>query len=68
MQREVYPSLVFFPAEKKKSLLYEGDMAVIDVLKFVAQHGSNFNHLMREKGKHSCEDILIFMSVLLESI
>ena len=50
---EVYPALILFPAETKKAVLYEGDMAVIDVMKFVAEHGSNFHHLIREKGKHS---------------
>jgi len=53
MQREVYPALILFPAQKKKPLLYEGDMAVIDVMKFVAEHGSNFHKLIRDKGKHS---------------
>ncbi|KAJ1388529.1 Thioredoxin-like superfamily [Sesbania bispinosa] len=48
-QREVYPALVLFPAEKKKTLLYKGDMAVIDIMKFVAEHGNNFHHLIREK-------------------
>ncbi|KAK7264136.1 hypothetical protein RJT34_31740 [Clitoria ternatea] len=48
-QGEVYPALVLFPAEKKIPLLYEGDMAVIDVMKFVAEHGSNFHHLIRDK-------------------
>ncbi|CAJ1933809.1 unnamed protein product [Sphenostylis stenocarpa] len=48
-QREVYPALILFPAEKKKPLLYEGDMAVIDVMKFVAEHGSNFHNLIRDK-------------------
>ncbi|XP_061342135.1 uncharacterized protein LOC133288399 isoform X2 [Gastrolobium bilobum] len=48
-QREVYPALVLFPAEKKKPLLYEGDAAVIDVMKFVAEHGSNFHDLIKEK-------------------
>ncbi|WJX45091.1 hypothetical protein P8452_31998 [Trifolium repens] len=44
-QREVYPALVLFPAEKKEPLLYGGDMSVIDVMKFVAEHGSNFHHI-----------------------
>ncbi|XP_068495966.1 uncharacterized protein [Phaseolus vulgaris] len=48
-QREVYPALILFPAEKKKPLLYEGDMAVIGVMKFVAEHGSNFHKLIRDK-------------------
>ncbi|XP_019413697.1 PREDICTED: uncharacterized protein LOC109325662 isoform X3 [Lupinus angustifolius] len=48
-QGEVYPALVLFPAGKKQPLLYEGDMAVVDVMKFVAEHGSNFHYLIREK-------------------
>jgi hypothetical protein len=52
-QREVYPALVLFPAEKKEPLLYGGDMSVIDVMKFVAEHGSNFHHI-KDKGKHLC--------------
>ncbi|XP_054825779.1 uncharacterized protein LOC129323201 isoform X2 [Prosopis cineraria] len=48
-QREVYPTLVLFPAEKKKPLLYEGAIAVIDVMKFVAEHASYFNHAMSDK-------------------
>jgi hypothetical protein len=26
-------------------------MAIIDVVKFVAEHGSNFHHFIRDKGK-----------------
>ncbi|XP_027354973.1 uncharacterized protein LOC113864927 isoform X2 [Abrus precatorius] len=48
-QRELYPALVLFPAETKKPLFYEGDMSVIDVIEFVAEHGSNFHHLVRDK-------------------
>ncbi|XP_057456639.1 uncharacterized protein LOC130747661 isoform X3 [Lotus japonicus] len=48
-QMGVYPALILFPAEMKKPLLYEGDMAVIDVMKFLAEHGSNFHHLVKEK-------------------
>lgn len=48
-QRDVYPALVLFPAEKKEPLLYEGDVAVVDVMKFVAEHGNNFNHLIKDK-------------------
>nr|XP_011463453.1 PREDICTED: uncharacterized protein LOC101292598 isoform X2 [Fragaria vesca subsp. vesca] len=49
-QREVYPILVLFPAEKKHALPYEGDMAVTEVFKFMADHGSNNHHLVSEKG------------------
>ncbi|RYR69960.1 hypothetical protein Ahy_A03g016491 isoform A [Arachis hypogaea] len=48
-QGEVYPALILFPAEIKKAILYQGDMAVIDIMKFVADHGSNFHHLIKEK-------------------
>ncbi|MED6158410.1 hypothetical protein PIB30_032612 [Stylosanthes scabra] len=48
-QGEVYPALILFPAEIKKAVLYEGDMAVIDIMKFVTDHGSNFHHLIKEK-------------------
>ncbi|KAM5566432.1 hypothetical protein ABKV19_014888 [Rosa sericea] len=49
-QREVYPTLVVFPAEKKHAFPYEGDMAVTEVFKFMADHGSNSHHLTSEKG------------------
>ncbi|PQQ02186.1 uncharacterized protein Pyn_12588 [Prunus yedoensis var. nudiflora] len=49
-QREVYPALVLFPAEKKNVLPYEGDMAVTEIFKFMADHGSNSHHLISEKG------------------
>ncbi|KAK4264137.1 hypothetical protein QN277_029467 [Acacia crassicarpa] len=48
-QRELYPTLVLFPAEKKKPLLYEGDIAVIDVIKFVAENASYFNRVISDK-------------------
>ena len=50
MQREIYPALVLFPAETKNALLYEGDTAVNDVIKFISDHGTNSRHLMGEKG------------------
>ncbi|KAL6187321.1 hypothetical protein ACLB2K_038721 [Fragaria x ananassa] len=49
-QMEVYPTLVLFPAEKKHAFPYEGDMAVTEVFKFMADHGSNNHHLVSEKG------------------
>ena len=50
MQREIYPALVLFPAETKNALSFEGDMAVTDVIKFIAGHGSNSHHLMGDNG------------------
>lgn len=41
---------MLFPAEKKHALPYEGDLAVTEVFKFMADHGSNSHHLISEKG------------------
>lgn len=49
-QREVYPALLLFPAEKKNAVLYEGDMAVTEIFKFMADHGSNSDDLISQKG------------------
>lgn len=43
---------MLFPAEKKNALPYEGHMEVTDVIKFVADHGSNSHHLVHEKGSY----------------
>ena len=50
MQREVYPALLLFPAERKTAVSYEGDMAVSNVMKFIADHGSCSQHLTSDKG------------------
>lgn len=50
MQREVYPALLLFPAARKKAILYEGDLAVRDIIKFVAEQGSNSQHLINQNG------------------
>ncbi|XP_052204537.1 uncharacterized protein LOC127809628 isoform X3 [Diospyros lotus] len=49
-QRELYPSLLLFPAEKKSAVSYEGDVAVSDIIKFVIDHGNNAYSLVKEKG------------------
>jgi hypothetical protein len=50
VQREVYPTLLLFPAESKNTVCYEGDMAVADVITFLADRGSNSRHLTSENG------------------
>lgn len=45
-KREVYPSLLLFPALRKEAVAYEGDLAVSDILNFLADHGI----LVHEKG------------------
>lgn len=53
VQEEVYPTLMLFPAERKNTVFYDGDMAVADVIKFICDHGSNSQHLMSDKGNFS---------------
>ncbi|XP_021770934.1 uncharacterized protein LOC110735096 [Chenopodium quinoa] len=49
-QKEVYPSLLLFPAERKTAIVYDGNMMVTDIIKFIANHGSRSDHLARQKG------------------
>ncbi|CAK9140745.1 unnamed protein product [Ilex paraguariensis] len=48
-QRELYPSLLLFPAEKKDAVFYGGDMTIIDIIKFMVDHGSNSQSLVQGK-------------------
>ncbi|KAK4562480.1 hypothetical protein RGQ29_005108 [Quercus rubra] len=50
MQREVYPALILFPAESQNAILYDGDMAVADIIRFIADQGSNSRNLISNKG------------------
>ncbi|KAI9170414.1 hypothetical protein LWI28_027541 [Acer negundo] len=50
IQRELYPALILFPAERKNAVPYGGDLAVADVIKFMADHGNNSRHLISRKG------------------
>lgn len=50
VQREVYPALVLFPAERKNAISFKGDISVADVIKFIADHGNNSHDLLNENG------------------
>lgn len=50
LQRDLYPSLLLFPAERKKAVPYGGDMAVSEIIDFIADHGSNSERLFGENG------------------
>ncbi|XP_010315823.2 uncharacterized protein [Solanum lycopersicum] len=50
LQRELYPSLLLFPAGRKKAIPYGGDMAVSNIIDFLAHHGSHFYDFPQEKG------------------
>ncbi|KAF8389584.1 hypothetical protein HHK36_024100 [Tetracentron sinense] len=49
-QRERYPALILFPAERKNAVSYQGDVAVTNVIKFLADQGSNSRHLNGDEG------------------
>ncbi|XP_010689689.2 uncharacterized protein LOC104903363 isoform X1 [Beta vulgaris subsp. vulgaris] len=49
-QREVYPTLLLFPAKRKAGIVYDGNMMVTDVIKFIANHGSSSHHLSKQIG------------------
>ncbi|KAM3753509.1 hypothetical protein ACB098_03G099200 [Castanea mollissima] len=49
-QREVYPALILFPAESRDAVLYDGDMSVADIIRFIADQGSNSRNLIGNKG------------------
>ncbi|KAG8365760.1 hypothetical protein BUALT_Bualt17G0005400 [Buddleja alternifolia] len=50
-QREVYPLLLLFPAGRKNdTVAYEGDIAVSDIIKFLAAHGNHVLDLIMDKG------------------
>ncbi|KAI3467871.1 hypothetical protein Pfo_024534 [Paulownia fortunei] len=50
LQREVYPLLLLFPAERKNNTVsFEGDIAVSDIIKFLAAHGSHVLDLIMDK-------------------
>ncbi|KAH0926862.1 hypothetical protein HID58_019118 [Brassica napus] len=46
-QREVYPSVVFFPAERNKVILYEGETSVTDITEFLDRHANNSREFFR---------------------
>ncbi|CAH9102714.1 unnamed protein product [Cuscuta epithymum] len=48
-EREVYPLLLLFPAESKNPVLYEGDVDVSEIIKFLAEHGNYSYGPAREK-------------------
>ncbi|XP_057773972.1 uncharacterized protein LOC130993201 isoform X3 [Salvia miltiorrhiza] len=50
LQREVYPLLLLFPAERKnETISYEGDIIVSDIIKFLAAHGSHVIDLITNR-------------------
>ncbi|XP_010466140.1 PREDICTED: uncharacterized protein LOC104746376 isoform X3 [Camelina sativa] len=46
-QREVYPSLILFPAERNKVIPYEGETSVTDITEFLTRHANNSREFFR---------------------
>ncbi|VVA98258.1 unnamed protein product [Arabis nemorensis] len=46
-QREVYPSLILFPAERNKVIPYDGETSVTDITEFLAHHANNCREFFR---------------------
>ncbi|XP_023641579.1 uncharacterized protein LOC17891250 isoform X2 [Capsella rubella] len=46
-QREVYPSLILFPAERNKVIPYEGETSVTDITEFLTRHANNSRDFFR---------------------
>lgn len=64
LQREVYPVLLLFPAERKNDTVsYEGDIAVSDIIKFLAAHGSDVLDLIINEGNFFKELVLCLFLV-----
>ncbi|XP_019096883.1 PREDICTED: uncharacterized protein LOC104765847 isoform X2 [Camelina sativa] len=50
-QREVYPSLILFPAERNKVIPYEGETSVTDITEFLTRHANNSRIIPTLSGK-----------------
>lgn len=62
LQREVYPSLLLFSAERKNNTVrYEGDISVSDIIKFLAAHGSHIPDLITDKSRWLITGALSFV-------
>ncbi|XP_051116151.1 uncharacterized protein LOC127241265 isoform X2 [Andrographis paniculata] len=56
-QRELYPLLLLFPKDRKNNAVpYEGDIAVTDIIKFLAAHGSHALDLIMDKNLQQDEN------------
>ncbi|KAI3713961.1 hypothetical protein L1987_72550 [Smallanthus sonchifolius] len=49
-KRDLYPSLLLYPAERKEAILYEGELSVFNIIKFIADQGGNSYWIYKERG------------------
>ncbi|KAK1438062.1 hypothetical protein QVD17_03865 [Tagetes erecta] len=49
-KRDLYPSLLLYPAERKEAILYDGELSVFNIIKFIADQGGNSYWIYKERG------------------
>nr|GEY30650.1 hypothetical protein [Tanacetum cinerariifolium] len=50
-KRDIYPSLLLYPSERKESISYDGEISVSSIIKFIADQGGDSQWLYKERGK-----------------
>ncbi|XP_071704976.1 uncharacterized protein [Rutidosis leptorrhynchoides] len=50
MMRDLYPSLLLYPAEGTEAISYEGEISVSNIIKFIADQGRNSHWIYNERG------------------
>ncbi|KAI3501978.1 hypothetical protein L1887_30008 [Cichorium endivia] len=49
-KRDLYPSLVLYPAERKEAISYDGETSVFNIIKFIADQGGDSHWIYKERG------------------
>ncbi|CAH1430397.1 unnamed protein product [Lactuca virosa] len=49
-KRDLYPSLLLYPAERKESISYDGETSVFNIIKFIADQGGDSHWIYKERG------------------
>ncbi|XP_076950596.1 uncharacterized protein LOC143623631 [Bidens hawaiensis] len=49
-KRDLYPSLLLYPAKRKEAILYDGELSVFNIIKFIADQGGNSYWIYKERG------------------
>ncbi|GKE91453.1 hypothetical protein Tco_1572548, partial [Tanacetum coccineum] len=48
-KRDIYPSLLLYPSERKESISYDGEISVSSIIKFIADQGGDSQWLYKER-------------------
>ncbi|KAL7610533.1 hypothetical protein Lser_V15G10913 [Lactuca serriola] len=49
-KRDLYPSLLLYPAERKEAISYDGETSVYNIIKFIADQGGDSHWIYKERG------------------